>query len=140
MSKKRGNVLFVMIFIALVFITVILMQVYILYMQINTSVYKVREDIFYIVQNSYFSLDKEELKYYDYKINEELMIKKIKDIVKLNYSDFVKINNIKYDYLKNEIKINYTIHFSPIVFKMMIGEIRNINFEDNIKLKNMEVK
>ena len=140
MSKKRGNVLFVMIFIALVFITVILMQVYILYMQINTSVYKVREDIFYIVQNSYFSLDKEELKYYDYKINEELMIKKIKDIVKLNYSDFVKINNIKYDYLKNEIKINYTIQFSPIVFKMIIGEIRNINFEDNIKLKNMEVK
>ena len=68
------------------------------------------------------------------------MINKIKDIVKLNYSDFVKINNIKYDYLKNEIKINYTIQFSPIVFKMMIGEIRNINFEDNIKLKNMEVK
>lgn len=140
MSKKRGNVLFVMIFIALVFIIVILMQVYILYMQINTSVYKVREDIFYIVQNSYFSLDKEELKYYDYKINEEQMIKKIKDIVKLNYSDFVKINNIKYDYLKNEIKINYTIYFSPIVFKMMIGETKNINFEDNIKLKNMEVK
>lgn len=140
MSKKRGNVLFVMIFIALVFITVILMQVYILYMQINTSVYKVREDIFYIVQNSYFSIDKEELKYYDYKINEEQMINKIKDIVKLNYSDFVKINNIKYDYLKNEIKINYTIYFSPIVFKMMIGKTKNINFEDNIKLKNMEVK
>lgn len=140
MNKKRGNILFIMVFIGFVLIILILMQVYILYIQINSFVYPIKQNIFYIVQNTYFSIDKESLKYYDYKVNEDLMIKKINSIIKLNYNNCVSINDIKYDYLKNEIKINYTVHFSPIVFKNIIGKTKDINFEDNIKLKNMEVK
>ena len=51
MNKKRGNVLFIMVFVGIVLIILTLMQVYILYMQINSFVYPIKQNIFYIDLN-----------------------------------------------------------------------------------------
>lgn len=138
-KNKRGNVLVIFLCFSLIFIIFILFNVYVLYEQVDLQVYSVKNDMFYIVQNSIFSLDKSELKYYNYKVNESTLLEKINKIIYLNYNGRVNVYYVSYDYEKNNVNIKYGIDFYPVVFKNIIGEKIRINLVDNIKLKNMEV-
>jgi len=139
MSKRGNGIIIVMIFIFLLFFILSMISFYILHFESNLIIDKVKQDVFYIVQNAFFSINKNDFKYYSYKIDENLMKQRINSLIYLNYNDKVKVNSIKYDYAKNMVYIHYEIEFEPVVFKNDIGN-RKITLEDNIKLKSMEVK
>ena len=140
-SFKKGNsIIIVMIFIFLIVFILSMLAFYLLYYQSNLIISKVRQDMFYIVQNTSFSINKNNFKYYNYEIDENLMKQKINTLINLNYNGKVTINNIIYDYSKNAVNISYTIHFKPVVFTSIIGNTKDINLSDQIKIKSMEVK
>lgn len=113
------------------------MAIYFLYMQINLQVYPIKQDIFYIVQNSYFAINIEELAYNNYIVDESVLKDKIQSLIGINYSNVV-IENLIYDKNINKIKIELKIEISPIILKKYIGNI-NITVYDEIKLKTMDV-
>ena len=140
-SFKKGNsIIIVMIFIFLIVFILSIMAFYLLYYQSNLIISKVRQDMFYIVQNTFFSINKHNFKYYNYEIDESLMKQKINTLINLNYNGKVDINNLTYDYSKNAVIVNYTIHFNPVVFTSIIDDTKDINLSDQIKIKGMEVK
>lgn len=140
LNKKRGNICIIWLSLFIVIFLIIFFNLFMSYVQITTMIYPIRKNIFYVVQNSYFSANKEDLKYYNYVIDDKELYAKINSLITLNYKGKVKINKLKYDNQTNKVYINYSVYFNPIVFKNILGEQRIIVFEDNIKLKNMEVK
>lgn len=139
MNKKGNGIIIVMIFIFLLFFILSMISFYILHFELNLIIDKVKQDVFYIVQNAFFSINKSDFKYYSYGIDEIVMKQRINSLINLNYNDKVKINSIKYDYVKNTVYIKYEIEFDSVVFRNAIGN-KKITLEDNIKLKSMEVK
>lgn len=140
MKYKKGSIEITIMMIFIIIICILLTVVYLLYWQVNTVLSSMKVDIFYICQNSYFSLNKEELAYSNYEIDLELLNEKITKLLKLNYyNNNVKINNINYDYKNKEIKIDIDVEIIPLALEQIIGRVK-INIKDNIKLKLMEVK
>lgn len=139
-KSKRGNVEIIFLTIFVVILLIILSATYICYLQINSIIYPIKQDLFYIVQNSYFSLDKEELSYSNYEINEVELRMKIDRIISLNYPNKnVKIENVSFNKLTETVDIEIEIILRPIILSNKIGSLK-IFMVDKIKLKNMEVK
>ena len=139
-KNKKGNITIMCLGFLLIIIIFFVFNIYVAYIQVSTLIEPVKQDIFYIVQNSFFSLNKNELKYDKYNVNQSELYEKINNLVTLNYKNQVKINSINYDYNLNKVNISYTVYFYPIVFKEVLGQKVEVKFFDNIKLKNMEVK
>lgn len=140
MKNKKGSI--VLIFLSLTFIIFIIFFsiIYILYIQINIQTYKVKQDIFYIVQNAYISLNQDNLQYYNYKINSDILNQKIASIIKLNYAkENVVIKELKYNEKNNKVHIELILKVKPLAFLEVIKEA-NIILKEDVKLKNMEVK
>lgn len=135
--NKIGSIEIVFLAIIFTLLIIILMAIYFLYMQINLQVYPIKQDIFYIVQNSYFAINIEELAYNNYIVDESVLKDKIQSLIGINYSNVV-IENLIYDKNINKIKIELKIEISPIILKKYIGNI-NITVYDEIKLKTMDV-
>ena len=72
-NSKRGNILIIWICLAMVVVMFIFFNMYVLYSQVDLQINEVRKDIFYIVQNSFFSMDMNEFKYYSYKVDSNVM-------------------------------------------------------------------
>ena len=89
-NSKRGNILIIWICLAMVVVMFIFFNMYVLYSQVDLQINEVRKDIFYIVQNSFFSMDMNEFKYYSYKVDINVMKDKISELIYLNYK---KLNN-----------------------------------------------
>lgn len=138
-NNKKGNILVIWICFAIIVVIFIFFNIYVLYEQIDMQINSVRKNIFYIVQNSFFSIDMDEFKYYSYKIDNNVMQDKISKLVYLNYHNRVNVESVSYDFNSNNVLIKYNINFYPVVFKNLIGENLKFNFVDNVKLKNMEV-
>ena len=138
--KKNGsiNIIIVVIFVSI--LITILVNVYIAYQQVNTMVSPVKIDMFYIVQNAIISFNSNELMYYQYKVDNNKLKNKVEEIIKYNYNDRVNIQNLEYDMQKNQVKIEYTVKFEPVVFVNFFGKRVELKFIDYIKLKNMEIK
>lgn len=138
-KNKKGNIeiIFLTCFILATFI--ILSSIYILYVQINSIIYPIKQDIFYIVQNAYFSINKDKLAYYVYSVDEKILKSKIEELIKLNYPNKnIEISEISYNNDKNTVDIELTLKMDPLILKEKINKI-SINIKDSIKLKMMEV-
>lgn len=135
---KKGSI--ETFFMAILFIVMIISMsvIYILYIQINTYVYPIKQDIFYIVQNAYISLNKEKLSYYEYDINEFELNERITELMNLNHNN-VNVEKIEYNENSNEVEIIVLVNFKPILLTNQIGNVK-LKIKDTIKLKMMEVE
>ena len=134
---KKGNIEVTFLSMIFVFLIIVLMTVYFLHMQINLQIYPIKQDIFYIVQNSYFSMDINELAFNNYVVDEKILKEKIKNLININY-DNVVIEQLEFDKNIKKVKIKLKVSVSPIILKNYIGDI-NIMVYDEIKLKTMDV-
>ena len=138
--NNKGNAYILFITITFSITILFFLIIFMLFMQINNQVYKLKQDVFYIVQNSYFSLNQESFSYSDYIIDNKELFEKVNYIMQKNNPDGnVKIISMYYDYKKNKVNISYTLKLKPVVLGDIIKDI-NINFNDDIKLKGMEVE
>ena len=135
---KKGNIEVFFITILFMILIISISVIYILYIQINTYIYPIKQDVFYIVQNSYMSLNKEKLSYYEYDVDVEELNQRIKNLIELNY-DNVEIEKINYNGDLNKIEVTILVNFNPILLTNQIGNV-NLRINDTIKLKMMEVK
>lgn len=134
---KKGNIEVTFLSMIFVFLIIVLMIVYFLHMQINLQIYPIKQDIFYIVQNSYFSMDINELAFNNYVVDEKILKEKIQNLININY-DNVVIEQLEFDKNIKKVKIKLKVSVSPIILKNYIGDI-NIMVYDEIKLKTMDV-
>ena len=134
---KKGNIEVTFLSMIFVFLIIVLMTVYFLHMQINLQIYPIKQDIFYIVQNSYFSMDINELAFNNYVVDEKILKEKIQNLININY-DNVVIEQLEFDKNIKKVKIKLKVSVSPIILKNYIGDI-NIIIYDEIKLKTMNV-
>ena len=138
--NNKGNAYILFITITFSITILFFLIIFMLFMQINNQVYKLKQDVLYIVQNSYFSLNQESFSYSDYIIDNKELFEKVNYIMQKNNPDGnVKIISMYYDYKKNKVNISYTLKLKPVVLGDIIKDI-NINFNDDIKLKGMEVE
>jgi len=137
---KQGSVeIFTLsIFIILMFIFLSIM--FLLYVQINSCIFSVKNDVFYIVQNGYFSLDEEELVYSNYIVDQSKLTIIVEKLLRLNYPNYIfVINKVEYDTITKSINIDINLKLTPFILKDILGII-DIKIKDNIKLKVMEVR
>ena len=134
---KKGNIEVTFLSMIFVFLIIVLMTVYFLHMQINLQIYPIKQDIFYIVQNSYFSMDINELAFNNYVVDEKILKEKTQNLININY-DNVVIEQLEFDKNIKKVKIKLKVSVSPIILKNYIGDI-NIMVYDEIKLKTMDV-
>lgn len=140
MDKRSGNVQVFLLAIIMIILFVILTAIFLLYIQINSSIFGIKNDMFYIAQNAYIAMDYEKLAYSCYEVDQDILKNKITQLLNLNYPNYTLIvNEIYYDYNCNSVHIDINIILKPIALKSIIGDI-SINVKDNIKLKLMEVK
>ncbi|CCZ56309.1 unknown [Clostridium sp. CAG:1219] len=138
--KKSGSINIIIVFILVSILITIFINVYVAYQQVNTMISPVKMDMFYIVQNAIISFNSNELMYYQYKVDNSKLKTKVEEIIKHNYNDRVNIKNLEYDMLKNQVKVEYTVIFEPVVFVNLLGKRVELKFIDYIKIKNMEIK
>ena len=134
---KKGNIEVTFLSMIFVFLIIVLMTVYFLHMQINLQIYPIKQDIFYIVQNSYFSMDINELAFNNYVVDEKILKEKIQNLININY-DNVVIEQLEFDKNIKKVKIKLKVSVSPIILKNYNGD-KNIMVYDEIKLKTMDV-
>lgn len=138
--KKSGSINIIIVFILVSILITIFINVYVAYQQVNTMISPVKMDMFYIVQNAIISFNSNEFMYYQYKVDNSKLKTKVEEIIKHNYNDRVNIKNLEYDMLKNQVKVEYTVIFEPVVFVNLLGKRVELKFTDYIKIKNMEIK
>jgi|GEM_PF-2411740 len=140
MNNKKGSVEIFILLISVMIMLIMLVVIFLLYIQINSSVFNVKSDLFYIAQNAYIAADYEELAYSNYQINENVLQEKIIQLLELNHPNYnFVINKIKYEYIDKNVLIDINLLIEPIVLSNLIGNI-TLNIKENVKLKLMEVK
>ena len=140
MNRKRGSIEIFILSIGIMIMCIILTAVFLLYIQINSCIYNVKSDLFYIAQNAYIAVNRDELIYSNYIIDNNLLEEKIKYLLRQNYPNYnIKINKINYDYLNNNIDLDINLLVQPLVLNKLIGNL-NLNIKEKVKLKLMEVK
>lgn len=135
--NKRGNIEVIFLVVIFLIFIVILMIIYFLYMQINIQIFPLKQDIFFIVQNAYFSINMEELAYNNYLVDEVILKNKIQNLISINYNN-VFIEKLSYDKYVNKVKINLKVDIYPIILEKFIGKF-SVNIYDEVKLKTMDV-
>ncbi len=136
-KRKKGSVEIIALCVMMLILIIIFISIYLLYLQINTYVYPIKEDIYYIVQNSFLSLSKEELAYSNYFVDEELMFKKVDTILKLNHKE-AELKSLKYNVDNNYVDVEIVINIKPVIMYKKIGNIK-LKLNDRVKIKLMEV-
>ncbi len=140
MKNKRGSIEIIVLTLLIIFIFIILTAIFLLHIQINSCIYNVKSDLFYIAQNAYIAANYSELSYANYQFDNILLKEKIVYLLKLNHPNYkITINEIKYEYVEKSVLIDINILVEPIILNHLIGNI-NLNIRDNFKLKLMEVK
>lgn len=140
MNRKRGSIEIFILAMFIIFTCIILSAIFLLYIQINSVIYSIKSDIFYIAQNGYLAADYQELAYSNYKIDNQILEEKIAQLIRLNHPNYnIDINNIAYNQSTNNIIVDIDLVIEPIVMENIIGDI-TLNIRENVKLKLMEVK
>ncbi len=139
LKRCKGNIQLILVGIFFIFTLFMMFSLYILNIQVNKIVYPIKQDMFYIVQNSLLSLNVDELSYFNYSIDNMVLKDNIETLIRKNY-DNVKVNNIYYDESINEIMIRLEVEIYPLIFSKLFKNNLTINISDNIKLKLMEIK
>ena len=136
--NNKGFTSIISILSVAIIIIIIIISLFIMYIfQINFEIYKVKKDLFYIVQNVYISLDENEIIYNNYEFDIDNMKSKIQILINknLNNSNNVKIESLKYE--NSYIYIKLSISIKPIID---IFKETKITIDDKIKVKLLEVK
>lgn len=140
MNRKRGSIEIFILAMIIIFTCIILSAIFLLYIQINSVIYSIKSDLFYIAQNGYIAADYKELAYSNYKIDNKILEEKITELIRLNHPNYkIDINNIAYNQSTNNIIMDIDLVIEPIVLRKIIGDI-TLNIRENVKLKLMEVK
>lgn len=139
MARKLKNGYFEIFFLSIfiVFILIIFTGIVILKLQINSYVYPLKEDIFYIVQNAIISCNENSLSNFDYVIDENLMKEKVDKILIENYKN-AKLVSIKYNKLKNVVYGKIEVEIVPMIFSL--NNKCKVGFNYEVKLKMLDVK
>lgn len=138
LNKKIGNIEIVFMLFLFMIMMILSFIIYMLYTQIMTYVLPPKQDLFYIVQNAYLSLNKNELEYNYYEIDENTLRQKVEQILSLNYT-YCKLDNIIYYKDQNKVFVEITVFIEPIILKDYLGNFK-LKIKDIIKLKMMEVE
>lgn len=140
MKSKLGSAQILILMIIIIIFLITISIIILLYFQINKIVYPIKQDLFYIVQNSYLSIDKENLSMSNYKIDSEILKYKIEQLMINRYPNTkVILKSIKYDDINNKVNIEIILDIEPIVLKSNIKTIKLL-IKDTIKLNEMEVE
>lgn len=137
MSGKKGNIYIVCLTLFILIITIITFMILMLNVQINTEIYAIKQDLFYIVQNSLLSLNDNELSYGVYLVDEKELKERISSIIKNNYDGKATLENIKYLEGENRVYIEILLNLEPIVLSSKIGNVK-LKVNDEVKLKLLE--
>lgn len=138
MRKNKGSIEIIFLLVILIVLLILTFCVYILYIQITTYIVPIKQDIFYIVQNAYFSLNNECLEYNDYEVDNNNLKSRVSEILLINYPES-KLEKIYYNSQENTVDIEMSVVVEPMILKNYIGNIK-LKIKDTIKLKMMEVK
>lgn len=133
-SNKKGSIEIIFMCFIVIFLMFVFFSIYLLYSKININVYRVKQDLFNIVQNAVLAFDKEELAYNNFEIDEEALIQRINKIITLNY-DNVKLNYLSYD--KSENKVYITVEVDLNLSRWNLKDKVVIN--ESVKLKMMRL-
>ena len=140
MNNKRGSIEIFILSITIIFMVIILTITFLLYIQINSCIYNVKTDLFYIAQNAILAVNYDELAYSNYEINDEMLKEKITTLLHLNYPNYnFNVNEIRYEHLTSSVLIDINLQIKPIALRNLIGDI-TLKIKDNVKLKLMEVR
>lgn len=138
---KNGiiNICFMFFGIILIFV---LTFTYMLYFQVGNITKNIKEELYYALMNSRLELDKEELSYSNFRIDEfklEDRLNRWKDEVK---NDLIQVEKIEIDKLltnividKAIIKVKLKVTFIPLV---KVRDKLGFNIEDEISIKLLE--
>lgn len=137
MKNKKGYVELIFLMLATLLIITITFCGYMIYVQITTYFIPLKQDLFYIVQNAYFSLNKDNLEYNEYLVDNNLLFNRIDTVLKSNYNN-CSLYSIKYNNINNSIDLTISVNMEPVVLKTIIGKLK-FKINDNIKLKTLEV-
>ena len=137
MNSKKGHIEIIFLVFSLLIMSILLFCVYILHTQITTSIVPVKQDLFYIVQNSFMSLKENSLEYNEYDVDETLLKEQVSSILERNYSN-CKLDNIEYDMNNKTVHVEVIANVKPVVLNRYLGNL-NLRISDDIKLKMMEV-
>lgn len=138
LKSKKGSVeiLFLSIF---VISCIAMLAVYgMMIAQINAQVYPIKQDVFYVVQNAYFALNKEELSYENYVVDEKVLFEKVSYLFAQNYNN-VQVQNIRIHTALQQIEVVLEVTIKPVLLSDFIGDI-TITIKDKVNIKMMEVK
>ena len=115
---------------------------YMLYFQVGNITKNIKEELYYALMNSRLELDKEELSYSNFRIDEfklEDRLNRWKDEVK---NDLIQVEKIEIDKLltnividKAIIKVKLRVTFIPLV---KVRDKLGFNIEDEISIKLLE--
>ncbi|MEG2646245.1 MAG: hypothetical protein RSA08_04375 [Clostridia bacterium] len=136
---KKGNIEIIALTFFVLVILIIIFLFFSLYIQINSFIYPIKQDLFYIVQNAAISMNEKELSYYNYLVDENTLKKKIEKIIEKNYGAKVKLSEISYDKQDNKVNIEVYVIVDPIVLNKVIKPFK-LKIKDEVKLKLLEIK
>ncbi len=140
MNSKKGSIELYILAITVIIFSIILISIFLLYIQINSCIYNVKSDLFYIAQNAYIGADYVELAYSNYEIDDKVLKETITKLLVLNHPNYkFVINEIKYEHLSRNVLIDINLIVEPIILNNLIENI-SLNIKDSVKLKLMEVK
>lgn len=138
-NKKRGNIQIIILAIFIVIIIIIIFTMVMLNIQINSIIYPIKQDIFYIAQNSLLAMERNDLSLYSYNVD----ISELKDIVERlvsqNYNN-VTVENVNYDIVTNYLYIDLIVKIKPIILNINSNRYFNIRFNEKVKIKLMDVR
>lgn len=152
---KKGNINIIIVLFT--FTLIILFSLFIIYSHISTIVYNIKNDIFYITQNSIISFSIDDLGLKNYSYNKEKIISDIQYILNKQYNNNITKNIVKkiqidelYFLNKNEycsslkfkndekIHLKVKVLISPPIFKNVLKD-REIMLHEDIKFSLMEI-
>lgn len=148
MEYKKGNMvlalfpLFTILFIAVIFIAAVI------YSQIIIGVVNIKSDVFYIIQNSIIKLNKENLRYGEYILDEIALKQEISNLVEKSYMidsngnkvtrsagviDVI-VNEVKYYTKESDVLVHtngkYTEPIVHVIIKVRTKTVLNIGIKD----------
>lgn len=127
-NNKRGSIEILFICVILVFFITVCAYVYFLNAKINVTIYRVKQDLYNIVQNIILSFNKEELSFNNYVIDEEEMSSRVSKIISLNYKE-VSLKYLNYNKEDNEVNI---------IVSVKIGR-KIVYINQKVKVKLMQI-
>lgn len=138
MNGKRGNIYIISVSLFIVVLVFLTFTILMLNIQINSKIYSVKQDLFYMVQNSLLSLNNNDLALSYYDIDQQKLFDRISIIINKNYNGTVTLDKVVYNKVQNKVYIEVILKLKPIVFENRIKEVK-LKIKDEVKLKLLEI-